>query len=222
MLLRLKQVLDAETVSSIVRSLETASYVDGRSISGHTEGVGQRNLLLPRGSTVGETAGETILRALLAHPLFGRAVRPKALIRPQIARYDVGMHYARHLDSPVMTDGRRLRTDVSLTVFLNEATAYDGGELVLETEAGARRFRGDPGDVVIYPSTYVHEVTPVTRGSRLVAVAWAESMVRGAAERKILYDLAEATDGVAADDPGSLAVITLRQCHDNLFRMWAD
>jgi PKHD-type hydroxylase len=222
MLLRLKQVLDLETVSSLVRSLESASFVDGRLASSNPVTTGKHNLQLPRGSALGDAAGDAIHRALLAHPLFARAVRPKALTRPQIARYQVGMHYARHLDGPVITDGQRVRTDVSLTVFLSDAAAYDGGELVLETEAGARRFRGDAGDVVIYPSTYVHEVTPVTRGTRLVAILWAQSMVRGAAERKILYDLAEATDGVAAADPDSLAVITLRQCHDNLLRMWTD
>jgi PKHD-type hydroxylase len=222
MLLHLPSVLGADAARTLTDSLAGAEFVDGRMTSADPSTSVKANLQLPKGSALADAIGEAVVRALLDTPAFARAARPRTIHRPQIARYDVGMHYGSHVDSAFMVDRQRIRSDVSVTVFLNGGSAYEGGDLVLQTDAGERHVRGEAGDAVLYPSTYVHRVTPVTRGTRLVAVTWVQSLVRSVEQRRVLYDLATAAEALSRGAVDQDPLQKLRQCEDNLLRMWAE
>lgn len=148
---------------------------------------------------------------------------PRRLSGAFFARYQAGMHYGPHVDDPVMgPEGGRYRSDVSMTVFLNPAADYQGGELVVETEYGEQQVKLDAGDAVVYPSSSLHRVAAVTRGERMVAVAWAESMVREPERRRLLYDLHQVEDALRAADPDADVTRRTGRVRANLMRMWAE
>ena len=164
-----------------------------------------------------------ILARLNTSDAFKAAAVPHTILPLRFCRYDVGMAYGTHLDLPIMgTASGSIRTDLSMTVFLTDPNDYEGGALVFESEYGTKSVRGAAGDAVIYPSSLLHRVEPVTQGSRMVAISWMQSMVRDPAARKILFDIVQVAsklEQTAANSPESLL---LRQAHYNLLRMWAD
>ncbi|HPY42303.1 MAG TPA: Fe2+-dependent dioxygenase, partial [Thiolinea sp.] len=138
-------------------------------------------------------------------------------------RYQVGMGYGFHIDDPVMGPmSGRYRSDVSTTIFLNEPEAYEGGELVMRSSFGEQPIKAAAGSAVIYPSSTWHQVTPVTQGERLVAVTWAQSLVKSAEQRELLYQLAQAREGLLAKAPNSAELAQLSTAYSNLVRMWSE
>lgn len=147
------------------------------------------------------------------------AVLPKYITPPMMSLYREGMHYGRHLDL-AMAQQNRIRSDISMTLFLSELDSYDGGELEIETDYGRQRIRLPAGHAVFYPTLFPHEVKPVTRGERLACVMWLQSVVREPERRKILADLA-ALSGQFERPRQDEAYESLMRCHQNLLRMWA-
>jgi PKHD-type hydroxylase len=223
MLITLPQILDAEVLGHVRGLLAQLPFVDGRASAGGDARRVKSNEEADPADQRMAALNRLVLLPLYRHPIFQAAVMPKRLSGAFFARYQPGMRYGAHVDDPVMgPEGGRYRTDVSMTVFLNPADAYDGGELVVETEYGEQRVKLDAGDAVIYPSASLHRVDPVTRGERLVAVAWAESMVREAGRRQLLFDLYQVEEQLRSADPDAAVTRRTGRVRANLMRMWAD
>lgn len=208
----IEKALDSDALARIRALLSDGSFYDGRRTS---TVAGKHNLQLEEESASASEAGGLISEALLGHPLFQRAARPNRTLPLTFSKYEVGMSYPEHVDAAVM-DG--CRADVATTVFLGDPESYDGGELVVDTGAGERAFKLPAGDAIVYPATTLHRVAAVSRGVRLVAITWTQSLVRDAAKRKILFDLARAVD----DFPDGPCARGLRRGYQNLLRLWAE
>jgi PKHD-type hydroxylase len=142
---------------------------------------------------------------------------------PFYARYTPGMRYGNHVDDPIMgTDEGLYRTDIAITIFLNDPANYDGGELVVNTAFGEQQVKLPAGDGVMYPASSLHRVAEVTRGERLVAVTWVQSLVRDPAQRELLYELNQARERLLKEAPDSPDTARINTVYVNLFRMWSE
>lgn len=223
MLLTITEVLDAAALAEVNTLLDRAPFEDGRASAGAEAARVKRNEEVPSREALTRALNERVLRPLYAHPVFQAAALPARLSGAFFARYRPGMEYGWHVDDPVMgPEGGRYRTDVSITIFLAAPEDYDGGELVIQTEHGEQRFKGAAGSALIYPSGSLHRVAPVTRGERRVAVAWAQSLVRGAEQRRLLYELHTAVEALRTTLPEAQITRQLRHVHINLVRLWAE
>ena len=225
MLLAIPGVLCADEVATIRRRIDAARWVDGNVTSGHQSARAKRNEQLPEDSAEARECGDTIVAALARNPLFFSAALPRQVFPPLFNRYGNGMTFANHVDGAMRVhapSGRRLRTDVSATLFLTSPDDYDGGELVVEDTYGAQSVKLPAGDMVIYPPTSLHRVTPVTRGVRVASFFWVESMVRDDARRALLFDVDMAILRVAKDVPDHPSLVSLTGAYHNLLRMWGD
>lgn len=223
MLITLPRVLDAEALRRVHELLAQMPFVDGRlSAGGDARRVKHNEEVDPQDQR-GGLLNRLVLLPLYRDPVFQAAVMPRRLSGAFFARYQPGMQYGSHVDDPVMgPENGRYRSDVSMTVFLHPADRYDGGELVIETAYGEQRVKLDAGDAVVYPSSSLHRVDPVTRGERLVAVAWAESMVRNAEQRRLLFELQQVEDELRRKDPDAGVTRRTGRVRANLMRMWAE
>lgn len=223
MLITLPGVLDADTLQRVRELLAGVPFVDGRaSAGGDARRVKNNEEVDPADQRVA-ALNRLVLLPLYRHPAFQAAAMPRRLSGAFFARYQPGMQYGSHVDDPVMgPEGGRYRSDVSMTVFLNPSARYDGGELVIETEYGEQRVKLEAGDAVIYPSSSLHRVDPVTRGERMVAVAWVESMVREPERRRLLFELQQIEEQLRASDPDADVTRKTGRVRANLMRMWAD
>jgi PKHD-type hydroxylase len=225
MLLHIPGVLSESQVALCRAELGTAQWSDGRGSAGYLSQQVKANLQLPDDHPVARRLGELIVRSLDGNALFVAAALPQKLVPPLFNRYEAGQTYGRHIDGairPVAGTPHRVRTDLSATLFLGDPATYDGGELVIEDTFGPRHIRLAAGDMVLYPGTSVHYVTPVTRGQRLAAFFWIQSMVRDDHKRALLFELDRAIQKVARDQPGQPALTDLAGVYHNLLRQWAD
>src|ERR1043166_2076954 len=197
-------VLSADDLATVKAALARARFVDGRATAGFAARVVKKNQQAD-GRTL-DTVRKLVAERIISHEVFRLAVRPKALTPLMFSRYAEGMHYGSHVDDALM-DG--LRTDVSFTLFLSAPDSYDGGELVIESASGEDAVKLTAGSLVAYPSTTLHHVAPVTRGTRLAAVGWARSFIRDGARRELLFDLDTARRNMFARD-GKSAEFDLR------------
>jgi PKHD-type hydroxylase len=164
-----------------------------------------------------------IMSALANNNTFRDAVLPHQVAQPVIARYTPGMSYGDHIDDPVMGGaGAHFRTDVAVTVFLNEPDQYDGGELVVNTAFGEQKVKLNAGDAVTYPASSIHRVNEVSKGERLVAVTWIQSMVRDPGKRELLFELSQARNSLMKENPDSPTTKQVDHAYVNLIRMWGD
>lgn len=221
-ILVLENVLSADELAVVERTLRGARFVDGAVSAAGPARQQKRVLQLDRAADGQREIGELIVRALLRHPTLQVAVLPKAARHPTINRYEPGMYYGRHLDAPLMAGAVSARADLSATVFLNDPASYEGGELAVHGGASPFEFKGRAGDAVIYSADTVHEVKPVKSGVRLVAVTWIQSMIRGATERRILFDLSGALDELERQGADGETLLRLRATHNSLLRLWAE
>ena len=223
MLHLLPGVLGADELALIRQVLDLAEFEDGKLTAGALAAAVKDNRQLRRTGAPEEAALDGAVGAALArHALFTAAVMPLHLTAPLFARYEPGMRYGAHVDAAVMGPGGSVRTDVSITVFLNDPGEYEGGELALELPGGVRQFKLPAGDAVAYPTFTVHQVNPVTAGRRLVAVTWAQSRVRDPQMREVLFDLHAAGQALHADRPGSLEERLVQKAATNLLRLVVD
>ena len=225
MLLRIPGVLRADEVARIRERIDAAAWVDGNVTAGHQSARAKSNLQLPEESAVARECGETILAALGRHPLFFSAALPRQVYPPLFNRYGPGMTFGDHVDGAIRVHPpttRRMRTDVSATLFLTPPEDYDGGELTIEGTYGPQAVKLPAGDLVIYPATSVHRVTPVTRGERVSSFFWIESMVRDDGERTLLFEMDMALVRLARDVDDHPSLVALTGCYHNLLRRWGD
>lgn len=225
MLIRIPGVLTPEQVAAFQQKLATASWEDGRGSAGYLSQRVKHNRQLADTDPLGRSLGEQVLRALQATPLFVAAALPARILPPLFNSYEAGETYGPHVDGairPVTGTAHRIRTDLSATLFLSAPEDYDGGDLVIEDAFGPRRIRLPAGDLVLYPGTSVHHVTPVTCGRRLASFFWVQSMVRDAHQRALLFDLDRATQQVAAQQGAGTPETTLANIYHNLLRLWAE
>ncbi len=225
MLVQIPKVIDAAQLQVFQAELAAVEWSDGRGSAGYISQQVKHNLQLPDEHPVARKLGEIILRSLGANALFTSAALPHKMVPPLFNRYGTGQTYGRHVDGairPVSGTPHRVRTDVSATLFLSDPATYEGGELVIEDTFGPRAVKLAAGDLVLYPGTSVHSVTPVTKGVRLAAFFWIQSMVRDDPKRVLLFELDRAIQKVATDQPGQSALTDLAGVYHNLLRQWAD
>lgn len=227
MLLKIPSVLNAEQVSHLRRRLldSDAPWVDGRITAGYQGAPVKRNLQIDETSKLAHELGDLILGALECHPLFISAVLPNRVYPPMFNRYEPGMHFGHHVDGAVRlvpSTGVKLRTDISATLFLNEPDNYDGGELLVEDTYGAHTVKLPAGDMLIYPASSVHRVSPVTRGERLASFFWVQSLVRDDSQRSLLFDLDRAVQRLNITGADAEARLQLAGCYHNLLRQWSE
>ncbi|GBQ36210.1 Fe2+-dependent dioxygenase [Acetobacter fabarum] len=226
MLVHIPKVLTEEEVARFRQILEQQNWVDGKVTAGDQSAKAKYNLQIPQDSEASKYLGDLILQALGRNPLFHSAALPLRVYPPLFNRYDQGMQFDMHVDNavrPVPGTGFRLRTDVSSTLFLSGPDEYDGGELVIQDTYGQQSVKLPAGDMVVYPSTSLHAVSPITRGSRWASFFWTQSMVRDDTQRALLYQfdcsIMETRKALPDNHP---AVLELTATYHNLMRQWAE
>ena len=227
MMLAIPEVLDADQVRALRADLMTAedAWVDGRVSAGYQGAPVKNNRQIDEGSDVAARGQALILTALERNPLFISAALPNLIYPPMFNRYGEGMAFGAHVDGGVRLDprtGRKLRTDLSATLFLSDPDDYDGGELEIADAYGVHAVKLNAGDLLLYPATSLHEVTPVTRGERLAAFFWVQSLVRDDGRRTVLFDMDTAIQTLNRTGADDEARRTLVGCYHNLLRQWAE
>ncbi|HWM41748.1 MAG TPA: Fe2+-dependent dioxygenase [Burkholderiales bacterium] len=225
MLLQVPQVLNAEELARFRARLGVATWVDGNVTSGYQSAQAKKNQQLAEDSAEARELGETVLTALARNQLFFSAALPKQVFPPLFNRYGAGMTFGAHVDAAIRTHAgsrMRMRTDLSATLFLSTPEEYDGGELVVEDNYGTHSAKLPAGDMVLYPATSLHRVTPVRRGARVASFFWIQSMVRSDAQRALLFDLDLSIIRLTRDHPGHPGLVSLVGVYHNLLRMWAE
>ena len=227
MLLHVRQVLDADELRQVRALLADAPWTDGRLTAGEQSAQAKNNQQLPETAAAAQAAQALVMRGLQRHPLFFSAALPKQLSPPLFNRYGgAANQFGNHVDGAVryLRDGAgRVRTDLSCTLFLADPDGYDGGELVVEDTYGSQRVKLPAGDLVLYPGTSVHRVDPVTRGHRLAAYFWVQSMVRSDEQRRLLFDMDQHLMSLRTrHGEADAAVVGLTGTYHNLLRMWLD
>lgn len=226
MLIVVDKLLSKSEVARCREKMDAAEWVDGKVTAGAQSGSVKQNRQLPEGSEVARGVGQLILEKLSANPLFISAALPKTIMPPLFNRYEGGEHFGTHVDNairPIPGTGERIRTDLSCTLFFCEPEEYDGGELVIEDHYGTQEVKLEAGSLVLYPSTSLHHVTPVTRGARICSFFWLQSMVRDNQDRSLLFDLDQNIQQLAAEHGlKNPQVISLTGIYHNLIRKWVD
>ena len=224
MLLHIPDILDHEQVAQLRTALEAADWTDGRETVGEQGAQVKRNRQLPDASPLRRQLGEMVLAALAKNPLYHAATLPLRTLPPRFNRYEGGGEYGMHVDGSVMAlpNGEQLRSDISCTLFLSEPDDYDGGELIVSDTYGEHEVKLPAGDAIIYPSSSLHRVQPVTRGARLAAFFWVQSLVRDDSRRRLLYELDASIQRLIATGADRDAVLQLTGTYHNLLRQWAE
>lgn len=224
MLLHIPEILDQAQVAHLRRALDAATWVDGRETVGAQGARVKRNQQLPDASPLREELGRIVLAALAKSPLYHAAVLPRHTLPPRFNRYEGGGTYGMHVDGSVMAlpNGEQMRSDISCTLFLSAPEDYEGGELVVNDTYGEHAVKLPAGDAIIYPSSSLHRVNPVTRGARVASFFWVQSLVRDDGRRRLLFDLDVAIQRLTATHADASAVLTLTGTYHNLLRQWAE
>jgi PKHD-type hydroxylase len=226
MLICVPDVLSKATVAEFRAIIDACDWEDGRSTAGAQSAMVKRNEQLPVNSDTARRLGQRIISALVANPLFVAAAIPLHIFPPLFNRYGAGHHFGAHIDNAVRGDhltGVRIRTDVSMTLFLSEPDDYDGGELIVEDHYGSHAIKLPAGHLVLYPASSLHMVTPIMRGVRVASFFWLQSMIRDPQARRLIFDLDTAiqhlVDRIGRDDP---QIVKLTDIYHNLIRYWAE
>jgi len=219
MILCIQGVLSPADLATARKAAEGGAFRDGRETAGWHARLAKDNEQAAPGDEALSGSASLIAERLCENEVFSLAVRPKRLAPVMISRYAAGRSYGSHVDDAVMAG---LRSDVSFTLFINPPSAYEGGELVLERPDGEQSFKLEAGDAVVYPSTSLHRVNRVNSGTRLVAVGWAQSLVRQAEHRELLFDLDTARRTLFAKHGKTAEFDLLSKSVSNLLREWAE
>jgi PKHD-type hydroxylase len=226
MLICVPEVLSKAEVAEFRSILDEANWEDGRSTAGAQSALVKRNEQLPPDGEAARLLGQRIVKALTANPLFISAAIPLHIFPPLFNRYGAGQHFGIHVDNAVRGDhmtGMRIRTDLSVTLFLSEPDEYDGAELVVEDRYGSHEVKLPAGHLVLYPATSLHMVTPITRGTRVASFFWLQSMIRDAHARSLIFDLdttiQDLVGRIGRDAPET---VKLTGIYHNLIRYWAE
>ena len=223
MFVQVQKLLAAEQLETIDTGLAEATFVEGSRTAGPSGKTVTQILQLDKEkSEAAKDLDAIILQALANNQMVRAMALPARILPPLYAKHRPGMVFASHADNPVMAGNPPVRTDVSVTVFLSDPAAYEGGELTVATEVGEAKFKLPRGDALVYPAGAVYTLREVTSGERVVAVTWIQSTVRAAARRQLLFDLDVASQMVSRNDPASTEARLLFKTYGNLLRMWAE
>jgi PKHD-type hydroxylase len=223
MLLTISGLLHQAQLEKIHKVLADATFVDGKLSAGLAAARVKKNLEMRADSERMKLLIRIVMASLGHNETFRFGALPHRVADPIFARYQPGMSYGDHVDDPIMgSTGPRFRTDISMTIFVNEPETYDGGDLTIRTSFGEKRVKLPAGDAVIYPSSSLHRVAPVTGGERLVALTWIQSYVRDPAQRELLYELNLARERLLRDAPEEQTTGFVDRSYANLLRMWAE
>jgi PKHD-type hydroxylase len=224
-LLQIPDVLTPEQVAQARHLLDTAQWVDGRVTAGRQSAQVKDNEQLPEDHPVARQLGEMVLGALEGNALFVSAALPLRVFPPLFNRYRGGHSFGNHVDNAIRQitgSPLRIRTDLSATLFLASPDEYDGGELVVEDTYGVHAVKLPAGHMILYPSTSLHHVRPVTRGARVASFFWIQSMLKDDGQRTLLFDLDTAIQRLSVDVPQHPSVVQLTSVYHNLVRQWAE
>lgn len=224
MMLRIPELLSGSDVLACRKALDQADWQDGRATAGHQSVKVKSNLQLPLDSAAARELGNLILDRLGQCPLFIASALPLRVLPPRFNRYEGGGTYGNHIDNALFrAPGAEtyVRSDISCTLFLNEPDEYEGGELVVEDSYGDHRVKLPAGDLIIYPGSSHHRVTPVTKGARLASFFWTQSLVPSEVQRRTLFELDTAIQRLTADHPEHESIASLTGVYHNLLRQWS-
>jgi PKHD-type hydroxylase len=225
LLLHVPGVLTAQELAHCQRLLDRADWIDGRVTAGHQSAQVKHNRQLAEDSEAARELGKIVVAAVSRNPMFISAALPNRIFPPLFNCYDVGNGFGTHVDNAIRvaaTSGARVRTDISVTLFLSEPDAYEGGELVVEDTYGTHAVKLPAGSLVLYPASSLHHVNAITRGRRIASFFWIQSMVRDDGRRALLFDLDNAIRRLGADHPSHPSVVQLTGVYHNLLRSWAE
>jgi PKHD-type hydroxylase len=226
MLIQIPNLLSPEQAKQFSDLLLKADWADGRGTAGYLSSRVKNNVQLPEMHPLALQLGQAILESLQRNPRFQSAALPLKVVPPLFNRYAGGQAYGSHVDGgirPVAGSTARVRTDLSATLFLSDPADYDGGELVIEDMFGQRSIKLPAGDLVLYPSTAVHHVVPVSRGARLASFFWIQSMVRDNEQRAVLFEVDCIVQKLGgAGGAQHEEALRLAGVYHNLLRFWAD
>lgn len=226
MMLHIPQVLSTDELSDLRARLRAGSWEDGRKTAGGQSASVKNNLQISPSSELGKELSTLVLKKLGTNLLYNSAVVPLRVVPPLFNRYDEGMSFGAHVDNalrPIPGTGQRIRTDVSSTLFISDLDEYDGGELVLYGPSEEKMVRLPAGDMIVYPTTALHSVTPITRGSRWASFFWAQSMIRSQEHRSILFDLDQSIVNLMNRfGPKDVEVLRLTNVYHNMLRTWSE
>jgi PKHD-type hydroxylase len=222
MIFSIENILNPEEIELVIENLSQANFVDGKVTAGWHAKLVKKNAQIEKTSKQYADLETIVKKALARHPLIASAVLPKFIHSLLFSRYETGMSYGSHTDNALMGKPNFWRSDVSFTIFLNCPSTYSGGELVMETTEGDRAYKLEAGSAIVYPSSMLHRVEPVTEGVRLVVVGWIQSLVRDPAEREILFELDTVRRSIFSKEGKTLEFDLLSKTHANLLRKWSE
>lgn len=224
MLLHIPNVLAPEEVAQIRQRLDAADWTDGRETVGSQGAQVKHNEQLPDASPLKAALASAVLAALKRNPLFFAAALPLKYLPPRFNRYSDGGTYGFHVDGAVMNlaNGEQLRSDISCTLFLSDPDEYDGGELIISDTYGEHEVKLPAGDLIVYPSSSLHKVNPVTRGARVASFFWVQSMIRDDVQRRLLWEMDTSIERLRQTDGDADAVLQLTGVYHNLLRRWSE
>jgi PKHD-type hydroxylase len=223
MLTHIKGILAQNQLAAAHKLIAAGEYSDGNSSAGMAARRVKHNEELALSQARMSELNNLVMNSLVKHPVYRSAALPLRIAAPYYARYTKGMSYGEHVDDPIMGQGSELyRSDISITIFLTSPDDYDGGELVIQTSFGEQQIKLPAGDAILYPSSSTHRVAEVSRGERLVAVSWVQSLVQEPERRALLHDLNQARETLLRDKPDAAETRQVNQSYVNLVRMWSD
>ena len=222
MILTISAIDDSEKLAYLQRRIGALEWRDGRATAGKIAGAVKRNEQAIMSGSVGQELEQELIPIISANPVVKAAARPRRFTKLMISRTQDGGHYGPHVDNAIMGGGNtKMRSDLSFTLFLTPPSEYEGGELVVHTNSMEQRVKGEAGHLVLYPSSSIHEVRPVTSGSRIVCVGWIESLIADPTQRELLFDMENLRASLRQKlDPNSLELLMLDKSIANLMRMW--
>jgi PKHD-type hydroxylase len=224
-LLAIPEVLTSEQVAQARRIFESAQWVDGRATAGHQSARAKDNMQIPEDHPAARELGEMILKALGQNALFISAALPQSVFPPLFNSYTGGQSFGTHVDNAIRSisgTSHRIRTDLSATLFFTHPEEYDGGELTIEDTYGTHSIKLPAGHMILYPSTSLHHVRPVTRGARICSFFWIQSMIRDDGKRSLLFDLDVAIQRLNREATGHPSAVQFTGVYHNLLRQWAE
>ena len=222
MIYHLKQVLNAEELKQLRDIAARARWDDGRKTAGDIAAPVKQNDEVSLDSAEGQAASKIAVQALRRHPGFFNLALVARMSPPMLNRYATGSSYGDHFDAAILGRGTVIRSDLSATLFISDPSEYEGGELVIDLIPGGHATKLAAGDLMVYPATTIHHVTPVTHGARIAMIFWVQSMVRDPQRRAMLYDLSRTLEALEKPLAKTPELTQLYGCYYNLVRMWAE
>jgi len=219
MLRHIKGVMTADEIRQIFAIMNEGKFEDGAATASGRAREVKKNLQFERKPEIKKRLDQIVVQAVTRNAEFMGFAFPRLIVPPTYNRYEVGMFYGNHVDAPFLNNGQ-VRADLSFTLFLSDPASYDGGELALSTGYGEILAKHAAGDMIVYPTTSLHRVEPVTRGARFAAVSWVESYVPDERQRRILVDMGEVKEFLERTAPQAPETDTFRNCVFNLMRLW--